>query len=88
MKHTRRFLPAESLHFILGYENRSYADHLRVYFIPPTYNPMKPFETIASDWALLQVSESSARPLDIKTEFNVGAKPRLLRAIRPERPIE
>ena len=38
---------------------------------------MKPFETIASDWALLPVSESSARPLDIKTEFNAGAKPSL-----------
>lgn len=76
MKHTHRFLPAESLHFILGYENQRYADHLRVtaYFIPPTYDPTKPFETIASDWALLQVSGSSVRPLDIKDAFNAGAK--------------
>jgi len=82
MKHTRRFLPAESLHFILGYENQRYAHHLRVlaYFIPPTYDPTKPFETIASDWALLQVSETSARPLDIKTEFSARAKPTLAAA--------
>lgn len=82
MKHTHRFLPAESLHFILGYENQRYADHLRVlaYFIPPTYDPTKPFETIASDWALLQVSGSSARPLDIKAEFNARAKPSLAAA--------
>ena len=82
MKHTRRFLPAESLHFILGYENQRYADHLRVlaYFIPTSYDPTKPFETIASDWALLQVSGSSARSLNIKAEFNARAKPSLAAA--------
>ena len=67
MKHARRFLPAESLHLILGYENQHFADHLHVsaYFVPPTYDPMRAFETIASDWALLQVSGSSVRSLDI-----------------------
>ncbi len=82
MKHTRRFLPAEALHFILGYENQRYADHLRVlaYFIPSTYDPARPFETIASDWALLQVTGSSARPLDIRGEFNTRVKPSLATA--------
>ena len=74
-KHTRRFLPAESLHFILGYENQRFVDHLHVlaYFVPPTYDPTRPFETIASDWALLQISGSGVRPLTVKGAFNAEA---------------
>ncbi|HET9717877.1 MAG TPA: trypsin-like serine protease [Pseudolabrys sp.] len=69
-RNTGRFLPPESLHLLLGYENQTYAQHLRIraYFIPPSYDPLKPFESIANDWALLQVSGESrgrARPVRV-----------------------
>src|SRR5262245_11011904 len=82
---SRRFLPPESLHFILGYENQRYESHLRVlaYFVPPTYNPMKPFETLASDWALLQVAgdaRPATRPLAVKREVRSIAGSNLMTA--------
>ena len=70
-----RFLPSASLHFILGYESERFADHLRVlaYYVPRSYDPLKPFETIANDWALLLVSSeqrSAVRPLAIAQNIN------------------
>jgi protease YdgD len=55
---TGRFLPAQSLHLILGYENARFQSHLLVsaYFISSAYEPTKPFETLAHDWALLLIS--------------------------------
>lgn len=57
-KNTGRYLPAQSLHLILGYENQQFRDHLGVsaYYVPPTYEPTRPYETLASDWALLSIS--------------------------------
>jgi protease YdgD len=63
-----QYLPAQSLHLIMGYENQQFRDHLRVsaFYIPPTYDPKRQYETLASDWALLSISgQPSVRPLDI-----------------------
>ena len=55
---TGRFLPAQSLHLIVGYENAQFQSHLLVsaYFVSSAYEPTKPFETLAHDWALLSIS--------------------------------
>ena len=72
----RRFLPAESFHFVLGYDNQGRGEHLHVvaYHIPPAYDPRKPFESIASDWALLQVANDpgpTAKPLALAREVDL-----------------
>ena len=72
----RRFLPAESFRLALGYDNQGRGEHLHVlaYHIPPGYDPRKPFESIASDWALLQVATDSrpaARPLALAREVDL-----------------
>jgi V8-like Glu-specific endopeptidase len=72
----RRFLPAESFHFVLGYDNQGHGEHLHVlaYYIPPAYDPRKPLESIASDWALLQVASDprpAAKPVAIAREVDL-----------------
>lgn len=61
---TARFLPAESFHLIFGYENQEFRAHLRVtaYHVASAYQPLRPYETLAHDWALLSIS-SEQRPL-------------------------
>lgn len=81
----RRFLPSESLHFILGYEGEHFADHLRVlaYYVPRSYNPLKPFETLASDWALMLVSSDRrmpTRPLAIAPDVRAAPEISLMSA--------
>jgi protease YdgD len=55
---TEKFVPAQSLHLLFGYENQVAAGHYLVsaYYIPPGYDPLRPYETLASDWALLSVA--------------------------------
>jgi protease YdgD len=72
----RRFLPAESFHFVLGYDNEGRGEHLHVlaYYIPPAYDPRKPVESIASDWALLQVANDpkpAAKPVALAREVDL-----------------
>jgi protease YdgD len=81
----RRYLPSESLHFILGYEGEYFADHLRVlaYYVPRSYDPLKPFESLASDWALMLVSgarNAPARPLAIASEVRPAPETSLMSA--------
>src|SRR4026208_1467128 len=73
----RRFLPPESLHFVLGYDNQRLGKHFHVvgYYVPPAYDPRKSLESIASDWALLQISSDpkpETRPLPVAREGNPG----------------
>jgi protease YdgD len=68
-RHSGRLLPAQSLDLIFGFENGEFSDHLRVsaYHVPPAYNPLRPYETLASDWALLSISgelHSTTQSLD------------------------
>lgn len=75
-KFTRRFLPAQSLHVVFGFEKGQFRDHLRVtaYHVPATYNPAKPFESLAHDWALLFLARpSTTKPLAIAHDLNPTA---------------
>jgi protease YdgD len=56
---TGRFLPAASLHFLVGYERGDYRVHARVAGVTmgPGYDPHRPAETGAADWALLTLAE-------------------------------
>lgn len=79
-KNTGQYLPAQSLHLILGYENQQFRDHLRVsaYYIPPAYEPTRPYETLAGDWALLSISgQPTVRPLNI-SHFHRAAESTLM----------
>src|SRR5262245_26573916 len=78
----RRFLPPESFRLVLGYDNQSLGKRLHVvaYYIPPAYNPQKPIESTANDWALLQVANapksartpgSLAREIDLTKQIEV-----------------
>jgi protease YdgD len=72
----RRFLPPESFHFVLGYDNQSLGQHLHVvaYHIPPAYDPRKPIESLADDWALLQVTsdpKTGAKPVSVAREVDL-----------------
>ena len=74
---TGRYLPAESLHLVFGYEKQHFREHRRVvaYHVPPAYDPKKPYETLANDWALLSLSSTGpARipPLALATETEIG----------------
>ena len=75
-KFTRRFLPAQSLHVVFGFEKGQFRDHLRVtaYHVPSAYDPAKPRETLAHDWALLFLArESKTTPLPIAHDVNPTA---------------
>ena len=81
-KNTGRFLPAQSLHLILGYENHQFQDHLLVsaYYISSAYDPTKPFESLANDWALLSFSphpKPKTQPLQISPLLH-AAEPHLM----------
>ncbi len=74
-KNTGRYLPAQSFHLVLGYENQQFRDHLRIaaYYVPPGYEPQRPYETLANDWALLAIEkEATAHPLFMSQIGNTG----------------
>ena len=63
-----RFLPASSLHLLLGFKRGDYAAHALVnsYSIGPGYDPTMETQTIDSDWALLKLTDPlpvTIRPL-------------------------
>lgn len=73
---TGRYLPAESLHLVLGYERQQFREHYRIaaYHVAPTYDPKRPYETLADDWALLSLSTNGparTRPLALATETDI-----------------
>ena len=80
---TGRFLPPQSFHLILGYENQQFQSHLRIsaYYVPPTYLPRRAYETLASDWALLSISHpqrSTTRPPHILLSHNLAVASKLM----------
>jgi protease YdgD len=80
---TRRFLPAQSLHLVFGYERQDFREHFRVaaYYIPPRYDATKPYESLAHDWALLQLSGlAQSTPLPIKNFKSRAGVGRLMTA--------
>lgn len=81
-KKSDRYLPAQSLHLIMGYENQQFRDNLQIsaFYVPPTYDPKKSFETLASDWALLSIAgQPTVRPLDI-SELHAATESPLMTA--------
>lgn len=83
-KNTGRFLPAQSLHLVLGYENAQFQGHMLIsaYFISSAYDPTRPFETLAHDWALLSISPQqklTTQPLKI-SQLMRGGESRLMTA--------
>ena len=76
---TARFLPADSLHFLLGLERGEYQVHalIRSYQLGTRYDPVRPFETLAADWALLHLEATLPAgyepiPLSHQTEIGPG----------------
>lgn len=70
---TRRFLPPDAIHFLLGYDRGDYHTHARVarYRLGPGYDPAGERTTAASDWAVLDLAEplpDSARPLRLSPD--------------------
>lgn len=69
---TQRFLPATSLHFLLGYRQGDYRYHSRVanYQVGPHYDPRQPRQAIDADWAILTLTETlpdDVKPLSLST---------------------
>ncbi len=65
---TRRFLPPEAIHVLLGYDRGDYRVHARVarYRLGPGYDPQSERGSAASDWAVLDLAEllpASVEPL-------------------------
>ncbi len=66
-----QFLPAQSFHLLFGYQNQKTESQylISAYYVPPTYQPLKPYETLTSDWALLSISPqqgpTAIRALDV-----------------------
>jgi V8-like Glu-specific endopeptidase len=82
-KFLRRFLSPELFRFALAYDNQRLGDRLHVvaYYVPPTYDPRKPFETRASDWALLQVATDARpamKPVPLAREVDLTEQTRLM----------
>ena len=63
---TRRFIPAEALHFLVGYRTGRYSVHARIvsYEIGPSFDPLRYTQSSDSDWAVLTVTKSL--PADIE----------------------
>jgi protease YdgD len=82
---TEQFLPAQSFHLIFGYEKQKFEEHFLIsaYYVPPTYEPKRPYETLASDWALLSIAPhqlAKMRPLGIVTDHSATGLPALMTA--------
>jgi protease YdgD len=58
-RRTQRYFPRESLHFLIGYNGGRYAGHAigMGLKIGQGYDPVRPKETIGSDWALVSLNK-------------------------------
>jgi protease YdgD len=59
-RRTERYFPVEALHFLIGYHSSLYAGHAvgTRLKIGDGYDPIRPKETIGSDWALVSLDKS------------------------------
>ena len=70
---TQRFIPAEALHFLVGYRTGGYSAHARIarYQIGAGFDPLRYDQTSEADWAVLTVTESlpaAIEPLRLRRE--------------------
>jgi protease YdgD len=71
---TRRFIPAEALHFLVGYRTGRYSAHARIasYEIGAGFDPLRYDQTSEADWAVLTVTENlpaEIEPLRLRREL-------------------
>ena len=79
---TKRFVPPDAVHALLGYARGDYSTHARVrrYSIGPGYDPMAERTTAAADWAVLDLAEplpDTIRPLR-PSEASPAAKTKIM----------
>jgi len=70
---SRRFIPPEALHFLVGYRTGRYSAHARIasYQIGAGFDPLRYNQTSEADWAVLTVTESlpeEIEPLRLRRE--------------------
>jgi protease YdgD len=71
---TRHYIPAEALHFLVGYRTGHYSAHARIasYEVGPGFDPQRYDQTSESDWAVLTVTQSlpaEIEPLRLRSEL-------------------
>jgi protease YdgD len=71
---TRRFIPAEALHFLVGYRTGRYSAHARIasYEIGAGFDPLRYDQTSEADWAVLTATENlpaEIEPLRLRREL-------------------
>jgi protease YdgD len=79
---TRRFIPAASLHFLVGYRTGQFTAHARAasYEIGSGFDPLRYEETNSADWAVLTLTESL--PADIEPlKLSEGSSPSGTKAV-------
>ena len=80
IERTGRFISAEAIHFLLGYDKGEYRAH-RIgsrYMTSPKYDPAKPEETAGDDWAVITVESPfppDTKPLRLADERPLPGAP-------------
>lgn len=75
---SKRWVRAESLHFLGGYKTGEYDFHARVarYTVSPYYDPKDPARHLGTDWAILVLSEdapAASTPMRVGTPLGEEA---------------
>jgi protease YdgD len=87
---TRRFIPAEALHFLVGYRTGRYSAHARIasYEIGAGFDPLRYDQTSEADWAVLTVTENlptQIEPLRLRREASPSGTKAMLVGYSQER---
>jgi protease YdgD len=91
-RRTRQYSPPGSLHFLIGYNGSSYAGHaIGVSMkVGEGYDPVRPKETIGSDWALVLLDKkvgSADRVLPILNELPENGASVMLGGYQQDHPL-
>jgi protease YdgD len=87
---TRRFIPADALHFLVGYRTGRYSAHARIvsYEIGAGFDPSRYSQTSEADWAVLTVTENlpaEIEPLRLRRESSPSGTKAMLVGYPQER---
>jgi protease YdgD len=87
---TGRLIPAEALHFLVGYRTGRYSAHARIvsYRIGPGFDPLRYDQTSQSDWAVLTVAgrlPAEIEPLRLRREMSAAGTKAMLAGYGRER---
>jgi len=91
-RRTLRYFPPESLHFLIGYNGSDYAGHATGVSmkVGEGYDPVRPKETIGSDWALVSLDKklgSANRILPILNELPGNGESVMLGGYQQDHPL-